>query len=182
MWSAMEPRRSVHLEHTCQKVVSKNARGDILLENDHFASLATGETAMVSLIGSVLDNPSKAYVFSDSGLCLGGGAMLVFSGKFKFKWNENIVETEDETPQKASTLNSSTANSTSILVSLPHSCQRRANSTSRLLSTTSARNAFFHRIIFMAMNKLKATDKPHKNDDLRIQQAQEVCDHAAPFR
>ena len=125
MWSAMEPRRLVHLERTCPKVVSKNARGDLFLEDDHFASLATGETAMVSLIGSVLGNPSKAYVFADSVFVSGRRCDVGLSGKFKFRWNENIVENEDETPQKASTLNSSTANSTSILVSLPHSCQRR---------------------------------------------------------
>ena len=72
-----------------------------------------------------------------------------------------------------STLNSSTANSTSILVSLPHSCWGRSNSASRRPSTTSARNAFRrrtpHRIIFIAMSdELEVTDKPHKNDHLRI--------------
>ena len=39
------------------------------------------------------------------------------------------------------------------------------------------------RIIFMAMmNELEVTDKPHKNDDLRFQQAQEVRDYVARFR
>ena len=36
------------------------------------------------------------------------------------------------------------------------------------------------RIIFMAMmNEKEVTDKPHKHDDLRIHQGQEVRDYAA---
>ena len=39
-----------------------------------------------------------------------------------------------------------------------------------------------HRIIFMVvMNELEATDKPHKNDDLRMQQAKEGFYYAARF-
>ena len=32
------------------------------------------------------------------------------------------------------------------------------------------------------MNELEAADKPHNDDDLHIQSAQELCDHAARFR
>ena len=70
----------------------------------------------------------------------------------------------------------------SILVLPQHSCWRRSNSTSRRLWTTLARNTFpktyLLRITFMAMmNETEVTEKPHKKDDLRIQQAQEVRDH-----
>ena len=87
----------------------------------------------------------------------------------------------------ASTLNSLIENSTSTLVSLPHSCSRRSNSTSRLLLAGFGQErvpeTYLHRIIFMPMmNKWEGTGNPHKNDGLRIQQAQEVRDHEARFR
>ena len=42
---------------------------------------------------------------------------------------------------------------------------------------------YFHRIIFMAMmDEADVTDKPQKNDNLRIQQTQEVRDWTARFQ
>ena len=56
------------------------------------------------------------------------------------KWK--IAKKADQTHQKTSTLNSSIANSRSILDSPPRSCWHRSHNTSRRLSTTSAKNAF----------------------------------------
>ena len=42
---------------------------------------------------------------------------------------------------------------------------------------------YLHSIIFMEMlSEMEVTDKPHKNDDLRIQHAQAVYDNAARSR
>ena len=66
---------------------------------------------------------------------------------------------------------SSIAISTSILLSLIHSIRPGMRS-----------RDVHHRIIFVAMmNELEVTDKPHRNDDSRFQQAQDVRDNAARF-
>ena len=40
-----------------------------------------------------------------------------------------------------------------------------------------------HRTTFMAIrNEFEVTEKPHKNDELRIQHAQEGCDYSARFQ
>ena len=80
---------------------------------------------------------------------------------------QTIAKMADQTPQEASTPNSSISNSKSIQASPPHRCWQRSNSTSRLLSTTSARNAFqrrtHRRIVFTAMmSEFEVTDEPHK--------------------
>ena len=52
------------------------AEGDFLLEDDNFESFKTGKWAMVSPTDSVLAkiHQARAYVFSNSVLCLGGSA------------------------------------------------------------------------------------------------------------
>ena len=61
--------------------------------------------------------------------------------------------------------------------------QQHVSSTLDNLGQECVRETYSHRIIFMAlMIGWEVTDKPHKNDDLRFQQAREVRDYTARFR
>ena len=57
----------------------------------HFESLKTGKWALVSPINFVLAkiHQSKAYVFSDSVVCLGGSPMYDHSGNVEGRWIEH---------------------------------------------------------------------------------------------
>ena len=79
---------------------------------------------------------ARAFVFSDS-MCVGRDSPCIKQQRvFQFASGLSIVNKADQTPQKASMLNSSIANSTSILVYPQGSCWRRSNITSRRLSAT----------------------------------------------
>ena len=61
--------------------------------------------------------------------------------------------------------------------------QQHVSSTLDDVGQECVRETYSHRIIFMAlMIGWEVTDKPHKNDDLRFQQAREVRDYTPRFR
>ena len=144
-----------------------------------------GRRAMVSPIDLVLSkiHQAKAYVLSDSVLCVGGSSMCDPSSKFEGRWVGSQFQRRRikhfERHQRSILRVRFQRQSWYYL--------RRSNSIFRRLSTTSARNVFPRRTPSASSSWRKGaswrvTDKPHKNDDLRIQQAQEVCGYAERFQ
>ena len=183
MRSAME-----HKYPDVQFIVDALARGSVVLTaeedllpgEDNFKSFKTGTRAMVSPRHSVLANihEAEAYIFPtlfrvwEEARCGILQEMLKASG-----WT--TVKKTDQTLEKAPTRNSSIANSMST-AQLLATIKWYVSSTLDELGQECVLETFTHRIIFMAMmNELELIDKLHKNDDVRIQQVQEVCDHTA---
>ena len=127
-------------------LVVERAERYLLFEDDHFEPFETETWAMVSAMDLILAkiHQAKAYVIPTRYNVW--DPMLGLRRQHKVNAGErSIFNQADQPPQEASTLNSSIVKSTSIPASPPCRCWQRSNSTSRLLSTTSARNALWRR-------------------------------------